>query len=48
MPSMVVTTRRPTALTGSMHERTGWPSRCTVQAPQLRNATTELRTRQAK
>src|ERR1700681_4063517 len=33
MPSMVVTARSRTALTGSMHERTGLPSICTVQAP---------------
>ena len=30
---MVVTARLPTALNGSMQERTGWPSRCTVHAP---------------
>src|ERR1700730_4956231 len=33
MPSMVVTARSRTALTGSMQERTGLPSICTVQAP---------------
>ena len=30
---MVVTGWSPTALTGIWQERTGWPSRCTVQAP---------------
>src|ERR1700716_2246145 len=33
MPSMVVTARPCTAPTGSMQERTGLPSTCTVQAP---------------
>ena len=30
---MVVTGLSPMALTGIWQERTGWPSRCTVQAP---------------
>src|SRR5882757_6782955 len=30
---MVVTDLPPIALTGNTHERTAWPSRCTVHAP---------------
>ena len=32
-PSMVVTSRSPTAEMGVMQARTAWPARCTVQAP---------------
>src|SRR5215470_10789878 len=34
MPSIVVTFLLATADSGVRHERTAWPSRCTVQAPQ--------------
>src|SRR5947208_7697376 len=37
-PSIVVTSRSPTVWTSVMHESTGTPSNCTVQAPQWPSA----------
>ena len=45
---MVVTFLPAAAETGVWHERTGWPSRCTVQAPHRRHAAAELGAGQAE
>jgi hypothetical protein len=44
---MVVISESPTADTGNVQDRNGWPFMNTVQAPALGNAASEFRTSQA-